>query len=160
MTTGLASYRFVIDNLDERTNDADRLSRRFAELFTAGDRDEWLAMLSPDQVTNDRRPVIGIDTAGVDELANLYPRDRDTNPMSSTIETVAVRGESFALIRWRAVSGSGREWDALHLTRWSASGLNLQNVIFPVEQLDEAIAELDRLYEQSRTEEPGTDSAN
>jgi hypothetical protein len=133
----------------EPTNDADRLSRRFIELFTAGEREEWLLMLSPDQVTRDRRPLVGVDTTGVDELAEVYPRDRSTRPMSSTVETIAVRADAFALVRWLATSGSGREWEAFHLTRWTADGLNVLNVIFPPEQLDEALAELDCLYRES-----------
>jgi hypothetical protein len=133
----------------EPKNDADRLSRRFIELFTAGEREAWLRMVSPDQVTRDRRPIVGIDTTGVDELAEVYPRDRTTRPMSSTVETMAVRGDAFALIRWHAVSGSGREWESFHLTRWNADGQNVLNVILPPDRLDEALAELDSLYQES-----------
>ena len=107
------------------------------------------ARVSPDQVTRDRRPLVGIDTTGVDKLGEVYPRDRTTRPLSSTIETVAVRGDAFALVRWRATSVSGREWDAYHLTRWDADGLNVLNIIFPSDQLDEALAELDSLYQES-----------
>ncbi len=106
-------------------------------------------MLSPDQVTRDRRPLVGIDTTGVDELAEVYPRDRSTRPLSSTVETIAVRADAFALVRWRATSGSGREWESFHLTQWNADGLNVLNVIFPPEQLDEALAELDHISRES-----------
>ena len=116
-------------------------------------------MLSPDQVTNDRRPVIGIDTEGVDELAEVFPRDRTTRPMSSTVETMAVRGDTFALVRWLAVSGSGREWESFHLTQWSADGLNLLNIIFPSDQLAAALAELDRRYQQWLDDGGGVASA-
>ena len=132
----------------EPKNDADRLSRRFIELFTAGEREEWLPMLSPDQVTRDRRPLVGIDTTGVDQLAEVYPRDRSTRPLTSTVDTIAVRGDAFALVRWHATSGSGREWESFHLTQWNADGLNVLNVIFPSDQLDEALAELDVLYRE------------
>ncbi|MDX2381792.1 MAG: hypothetical protein QNM02_18795 [Acidimicrobiia bacterium] len=135
--------------MSEPKNRADELSRRFIELFTAGEREDWLLMLSPDQVTRDRRPLVGIDTSGVDELGEVYPRDRSTRPLSSTIETVAARGDGFALVRWRATSGRGREWDSFHLTRWNADGLNVLNIIFPSDQLDEALAELDSLYQES-----------
>lgn len=138
-----------IDDVSEPKNRAEVLSRRFIELFTAGEREDWLLMLSPDQVTRDRRPLVGIDTTGVDELGEVYPRDRNTRPFTSTIETVAVRGDSFALVRWRATSGRGREWDAFHLTRWNADGLNVLNVIFPSDELDKALAELDSLYQES-----------
>ena len=84
------------------------------------------------------------------EAPALYPRDRTTRSMSSTVETVAVRGEEFALVRWSAISGRGREWEALHLARWNADGLNVLNVIFPTDQLNEALAELDSLYEAAR----------
>ena len=146
-----------IDEVWEAKNDADRLSRRFIELFTAGERETWFAMLSADQVTRDHRPIVGIDTAGVDELAAVYPRDRTTRPMTSTVETVAVRGDDLALVRWHAVSGSGREWEAFHLTRWNADGLNVLNVIFPPDQLAEALAELDLLDQESRrtSDDPG-----
>ena len=106
-------------------------------------------MLSPDQVTRDRRPLVGIDTTGVDELAEVYPRDQNTRALSSTVEPIAVRGDAFALVRWRATSGSGHEWDSLHLTRWNTDGLNVLNVIFPSDQLGAALAELDSLYQQS-----------
>ena len=103
-------------------------------------------MLSPDQVTQDRRPLVGVDTNGVDELAEVYPRDRTSRALSSTVQTVAVRGDEFALVRWHAISGGGREWDSYHLARWTADGLNALNVIFPPDQLSEALAELDSLY--------------
>jgi len=45
--------------------------------------------------------------------------------------------------------GRGREWDSFHLTRWNADGLNVLNIIFPSDQLDEALAELDSLYQES-----------
>lgn len=135
--------------MSEPENDADRLSRRFIRLFTAGERDAWLRMLSPDQVTRDRRPLVGIDTTGIDELAEVYPRDRSSRPLSSTVDTIAVRGDAFALVRWHATSGSGREWEAFHLTQWNADGLNVLNVIFPSDQLDEALAELDVVYRES-----------
>lgn len=135
--------------MNEPRNAADRLSRRFVELFTAGEREAWLRMVSPDQVTKDRRPIVGIDTTGVDDLAEVYPRDRNTRPLTSTVETMAVRGDAFALVRWHAVSGSGREWDSFHLTRWNADGLNVLNIIFPSDQLDEALTELDSLYQES-----------
>jgi hypothetical protein len=121
--------------VSEPKNDADGLSRRFIERFTAGEREDWLLMLSPDQVTRDRRPLVGVDTTGVDELADAYPRDHNTRALSSTVETMAVRGDEFALVRWRATSGSGREWDSFHLTRWNADGLNVLNIIFPSDQL-------------------------
>ncbi len=140
--------------MSEPKNEADRLSRRFIELFTAGERDEWLLMLSPDQVTRDRRPIVGIDTTGVDELAEVYPRDRSTRPLFSTVETIAVRAESFALVRWHATSGSGREWESFHLTQWNADGLNVLNVIFPSDRLHEALAELDFLYRESLGDSP------
>lgn len=135
--------------MSEPGNHADRLARRFIELFTAGEREDWLLMLSPDQVTMDRRPLVGIDTTGVDELAEAYPRDRNTRALSSTVDTIAVRGDAFALVRWRAISGSGREWDSFHLTRWNADGLNVLNIIFPSDQLDEALAGLESLYAES-----------
>lgn len=106
-------------------------------------------MLAPDQVTRDHRPIVGVDTRGVEELAAVYPRDRDTRPMTSTVETVAVRGDDLALVRWHARSGSGREWEAFHLTRWNADGKNVLNIIFPIDQRDEALAELDRLHESA-----------
>jgi hypothetical protein len=106
-------------------------------------------MLSPDQVTRDLRPIVGIDTTGVDELAAVYPRDRTTRPMTSTVETMAVRGEEFALVRWHAVSGSGREWEAFHLSRWNRDGQNVVNVIFPPDRLDEALTELEALHRES-----------
>lgn len=126
-------------------NEADRLTRRFIAHFTAGEREEWLLMLSPTQVTRDRRPLVGVDTTGIEQLAELYPRDRATRSMSSTVETLATRGDGFALVRWRAVSGSGREWDSLHLTHWTADGLNDLNIIFPADELAEATAELEAL---------------
>ena len=135
--------------MSEPRNEADRLSRRFIELFTEGAREQWLLMLSPDQVTRDRRPLVGIDTAGVDELAEAYPRDRNTRALTSTVETMAVRGDEFALVRWHATSGSGREWESFHLTRWNIDGLNVLNIIFPSDQLDEALTELDSLYRES-----------
>ena len=126
-------------------NEADRLARQFIECFTAGDREAWLRMLAPNQVTRDHRPLVGVDTDGIDELANLYPRDRTTRGMASAVETIAVRGQRLVLLRWRAVSGSGREWESLHLNRWTVEGLNDLNLIFPTDQLAEALAKLDTL---------------
>ena len=125
-------------------NEADRLARQFVDHFTAGEREQWLRLLAPNQVTRDHRPLIGVDTEGIDELAAVYPRDRSTRAMSSTVETVAIRGDDLSLIRWRVVSGSGREWDSLHLSRWT-DGLNVLNLIYPADQLDEALAMLDTL---------------
>ena len=142
-------YLAAIDEESEPRNRADRLTRRFVELFTAGEREEWMAMLSPDQVTRDRRPLVGVDTTGVDELAEVYPRDRNTRSMSSTVETIGVRGDAFALVRWHVISGSGREWESFHLTRWNPDGLNVLNIIFPVDQLGEALAELESLHQES-----------
>ncbi len=139
-------HRTTGGNDHEPWNEADRLARRFVESFTAGAREEWLPLLSPDQETIDRRPLVGVDTTGADGVAAAYPRDRQTRAMASEVETIAVRGESFALVRWKAASAHGREWDGFHLTRWTADGLNDLNVIFPADQLDEALTELDRLY--------------
>ena len=143
--------------MTEPQNTADELARRWVRYFTAGEREKWLPMLAADQVTRDLRPLVGIDTTGIDGVAEAYPRDRSTRPMTSTVETVAVRGETFALLRWRATSGSGREWDSFHLTQWNDEGLNVLNVIFPPDQQNEALAELDSLYEQS-TRGPARDS--
>jgi class 3 adenylate cyclase/ketosteroid isomerase-like protein len=133
----------------ESWNEADRLTRRFIAAYTAGAREEWIALLAPDQVTIDRRPLVGVDTTGADGVADAWPRDPETGALTSTVETVAVRGESFALVRWKAVSSRGREWDLLHLTRWNADGLNDLNVIFPADQLAAAIRELDFLVLES-----------
>ena len=114
----------------------------------------YLAMLDEGQVTRDRRPLVGVDTVGIDALAEVYPRDHSTRPLSSVVETLASRGDDLVLVRWSATSGSGREWDALHLSRWNADGRNELNVIFPVDQLDEALAELESLASSS---EEGSD---
>ena len=141
-----ASAERSVDGADAPWNEADRLARGWVEFFTAGERERWLPLVAPDQVTRDLRPLVGVDTSGVDGVADAYPRDENTRGMTSRVETLATRGDRLALIRWRARSGSGREWDMLHVNRWTEAGQNDLNVIFPVDQLGAAVDELDRLY--------------
>ncbi len=133
----------------EPWSEADRLARRVIALFADASSESWLEMIDPNHVSDTRLSMRSFRLVGRDALAAMWTRENLGENDTSTVETIATRGECLALHRWTMVVLSGGvETDHLNITRWNDQGLVDLNVRFEAEYLAEAVAELERLYQE------------
>lgn len=131
----------------EPWNEADRLTRRFVELFDDRSSDAWLEMLDPDVVAEDRRPIVGSTVVGLETHRVGWTSATSDRRLVSSCETIAVRGDRLALHRLRHAADDGSSsWEMLRVSRWNDRGLVDHSIAFAFEDLPAAIAELDRLF--------------
>lgn len=130
-------------------NRAERLVRETSDLvFCPDDRsDEWFAHVAEDAVAADKRLAISDRGEGRDEFRRLFGPSIAGPWLDPRTETVAVRGEDLVLIRIslrfeESVDG----YDLLVLTRFKAVDEVDRWFLYDVDQLREAMAELDRLH--------------
>lgn len=113
---------------------------------------------SPTLVREDRRRLVGAPTtrtlAEFVEQATTWLALSDSTPTFSIESVVAVRGERCALIRCRVAFGD-MATEFLNAFRNATTGETQIAVLFDLDDMDAAIAELDRLHDGS---ENGTDT--
>ncbi|MGA9279224.1 hypothetical protein, partial [Ilumatobacter sp.] len=130
----------------EAWNDADRLARRLMELFADRSSDDWLDMLDPQTVAEERDPLLRATLVGPDGHRAAWTLDDGDRQLLSSVETIAVRGDRLALHRWQLhVDDGAFSWDVLRLTHWNDRDLVDQSIGFAGDDLWAALAELDRL---------------
>ena len=136
---------------DEPWNKADRFTREWA---TTGDVAE---LLGPDVEFEDRRRLVG--EPGEERIVLTVMRRNVMAQHVSEIETIAVRGNLLSLhrMKWRSDGGRDLEWELLTVAEFTDDGSPARAVVFEVEQLPEALAELHRMHIATR--DPVADAA-
>ena len=139
-----------------RNTASDRAYEGFHRL---GDRQYLDALLadpggwySPNLIREDRRRIVGAPTtrtlAEFVEQARIWLDLSDTTPRFSVEGVVAVRGELCALIRCRVAYGDTTT-EFLNAFRNGTQGETQKSVLFDLDDLEAAIAELGRLHAES-----------
>jgi class 3 adenylate cyclase/tetratricopeptide (TPR) repeat protein len=130
-------------------NAATRAIERMACAWQERDWPSVAALAAPGFRLDDRRPLVGVSLTGRDFLVNL----RNMFDMSGSRwlnDATATRGDSLALLHSRLIGeargGGPVESEHLSLVEVDARGQYVSLVLFGVEDLDAAHAELDRRY--------------
>lgn len=104
---------------------------------------------STDFIREDQRKLVGIELSGArDMLKNslLWFELGDGKPIL-TVEVVAVRGDRLVLARFRVGYREGFETGVLSVTQFDEAVEKQQKMVrFDLDDLDAALAELDRLH--------------
>jgi DNA-binding SARP family transcriptional activator/ketosteroid isomerase-like protein len=124
-------------------NDATRSFERFSAAFEARDWDAVARNMA--DVTDDRRPLVGLTLDGQQAVENM--RILLDGGGSLRYETIATRGRSLALARTTMFNSGALAGDTVFVvTRADDTGHRRQSILFDADDLDAALAELDRLF--------------
>ncbi|MEM9042745.1 MAG: nuclear transport factor 2 family protein, partial [Actinomycetota bacterium] len=126
------------------------IGQRWADAHNADDLDAALALVHPDLVVDDRRFILG---AEADDLGVQHEFSLLADPaIGVEFEVLDVRGDDLGLGKVTVSTRSDRStWEWLAMLRVH-DGLMAEAIVFPLEDLAEARAELDRMAgEQPRT---------
>jgi DNA-binding SARP family transcriptional activator len=131
-------------------NAADQVSHRFMAHFAAGDWDAMAEILADNLTNEDRRRVVS--TGVFDGRDALMANMRAVAELWSAIATrtaIATRGRNLVLVRIGFSRGEGVEAflsDFLIIVEIDADERISANIVFDLEDIDAAIAELDARY--------------
>nr|WP_231988819.1 BTAD domain-containing putative transcriptional regulator [Mycobacterium sp. 1274761.0] len=129
-----------------------RALRRFDAAVLSGNWTEVVSLFAPDFAVENRRKIVGfpLQRFEPDRVAALAERYRAEGAILDSRVVLATRGERLALTRAVVGSVSGRpdapRDELLHLVQLDESGLIAFQIWFGVDDLDAAMAELDRLH--------------
>jgi tetratricopeptide (TPR) repeat protein len=132
-------------------NVATRVYKRLLEYFVARDWDAASGILADCISTEDRRRVVNAGvrqgrSAVIAEITGLA----EMGIQKPTSDTIATRGERLVLSRARSMGGSHRpeayQLELLHVVEIDADETVTAIVVFELEDIDAAIAELDARY--------------
>ncbi len=133
-------------------NAASQMDGRFWSYFTIRDWDAMAELLSDDIDSDDRRKVVGAGIRhGRDaEIANVRAA-ADVGTLSAALRVIAVRGQRVSLSRI-VLSGKGQQPDAfgtevLGIIEIDESGQIVARLVFDVDDIDAAFADLDARYQ-------------
>ena len=121
--------------------------------FGVAERSRLRTGHTDDYVGEDRRKLIGMPAAGRDELVEQIASYWNLGagaPEFSMDEVLAVRGDRLVLFRFRICYGPAYETSTLLLAGYTTDGRRCRAIQFDVEDLEVAVAELDRLHWESR----------
>jgi class 3 adenylate cyclase len=135
----LAPSTFVLDNL------AVRNQRRLNELGDAENRAGMEPPVARDMQLIDKRRGLRTVTSGRDEYMRNVPAMRELGLRDHAVEFLAVRGERLALIR-QVYSGDDFEAGGLTVNEVDEGGMCQAIVVFDLDDLHGAVAELDARY--------------
>lgn len=142
------------DELMSRTrleNAATRIGSRIADAFNCRDRETFYAFATANGSFTDRRQGLNSGTDGLDLQRNLHAT-LDIAPLSweMTWEPIAIRGTRLSLEReyWRDLDQDGQPItvEFLSVVEANDSGLLHSCVLFDVDDVDAAFAELETRY--------------
>ena len=141
---------------DEPSNITSEGMRKALALLTeAGSpSEEWLrAGLTDDFVYEDRRSGLSFPDADAESFPNsvlsMWQTGADGQPRFEP-KTLAVRGERFAAATIQLDFGNGMLIESVHLLALDPNLALVQHVVdFDIDDIDGAIAELDRLHSQA-----------
>jgi hypothetical protein len=140
---------------DEPSNAASETYRKHVASFTqygappAGEVESWLAS---DFAFEDRRRGPSFPDADAESYARILATIWETGAGQPRFqhETLAVRGERFALVVVTLDYGNGMLFESIHLLALDLTMRLVERVIdFDVDDVDGANAELDRLHSQA-----------
>ena len=104
----------------------------------------------------DRRHFITVPTVGVEGLLESFRAYWDLGvgaPTFVVAEVHAVRGERLVLFRGRAEFAEGQATESLVLVMFSSEMKVARTVLFDLDDLDSALAELERMHAEIETDE-------
>ena len=135
------------------TNAMTRTLETFPALYAAGDWDEFAAgYADPAMVVDDRRPGVSAGIVpGRDAVMELVRGLYDVGFRTVTNVPMAVRGERLALFHRVWHNPEGFDLPMLVLVEAASSGLVGYQIMWEVEDLDTAMAELDRRFAEVET---------
>lgn len=132
-------------------NTASQIFERIHRAYTAGDWGTVAVLLADDAVIDDRRPFVGAGVGRGREAAIANGRAvADVGMGTDKTTTVAIRGKCLALMRVRVSVPEGEQdrfnIDAYQMVETDADERVLAIVVFALDDLDAAFAELDSRY--------------
>jgi class 3 adenylate cyclase len=127
-------------------NRAVRATRDMSARMRAGDWDDIAELWEADAVFEDRRRGVGHVLVGRDAMQQQMHVVRDISGLGLEFVPVATRGETLVLSRVRALLGDGFETELLAVDAVTDEGRAVRQVLFDVDDLEAAYAELDRLH--------------
>jgi hypothetical protein len=148
----MKSSQATVDGVsDEPRNSATQASSRYMELFDDPQRlDEFRSMFADEFVRVDRRRLIAlpaIDKATYFETQLSFAHE--LGDVTSDYEVLAVRGERLLLARIERRVGGDFTTEYLVVAQWDVTIPQIQRVVlFEPDDLNLAIAELDRLHSE------------
>ncbi len=140
-------------NAQPPTNAMTRTLETFPAVYAAGDWDEFAAgYADPAMVVDDRRAGVSAGIVpGRDAVMELVHGLHDVGFQKVTNVPMAVRGEGLALFRRVWHNPEGFDLPMLVLVEAAPSGLVGYQIMWDVEDLDTAMAELDRRFAEVET---------
>ena len=127
-------------------NDATRAAARVHAAFNAHDWDAYRALHSDDWTQDDRRSVVAVPLDRDQSFAGLQFIFAGGGRFVAR-ETIATRGRTCALTRTTLrIPEPEAIYPALIVTRVDSSGRCLRSALFDADDVDGAIAELDRMF--------------
>jgi hypothetical protein len=140
----------ALRDLEERyaaqhpTNAAVRHFQRLSDLLSSGHAEDIRSIVSADAATDDRRRGMRHLEVGRDAVVEGFMATARVGARHIDIEPIAVRGVRLALLRTRYV-GSWFEIEHLTIIALDAAGDGRLAVLFDLDDMAAALAELDRL---------------
>lgn len=134
---------------DEPRNAAGDAARAFVNLLPNPDGMEELGrMIADDFVLEDRRRIIGLPSSDKTTFIDGWLAfAHEAGFVANEFEMSAVRGERLALARYASKFDSAAVTEMLIVGLWDVEGPRSQRMLlFDVDALDAAMAELDRLH--------------
>ena len=130
---------------------SDKFTADFARM---GDRrwveSEMLASFADDFVRDDRRRLLSFEATTAQDLVDVALAWFEVDagrPSFEPVAVLAVRGDRLALVRWRVVFGNGFVSEMLGVQQFDELIERHERlVVFDVDDVDSALAELDRLH--------------
>jgi ketosteroid isomerase-like protein/tetratricopeptide (TPR) repeat protein len=151
LDAALARYEeLTVDSTPERfANAASRTIQKFARAWRERDWDGVVALTAPTHQMDDRRPLMRMQISGPEFFANERMLFQETASQWRG-ELLATRGERLALLRMRFTAeadGSGpMAVEMFDVIEVDDAGRRAALVVFDLDSLDAAYAELDRRY--------------
>ena len=108
--------------------------------------EEWFDSVHPDFVRQDRRSVIGLPDLDKQGYKDAITERLAVGLRVTEARSLATRGDRLALMQTVQTATTGDTSAALVVAETDSDGLMIRQISFDVDDLDAALAELDRLY--------------
>ena len=142
-------HTIVWVSAEPRNSATDRLAIHVAELHRTADLPR--SLYTEDFMSEDRRRVIGAPTADLEDFARNRAVNKELGAVRGlTRRLLAVAGDRCCCVEHLSMYARGEEIEAIHVLQFDQSIERLRRlVIFDVDELDDALAELHRLHAET-----------